>query len=181
MKYYNNILELVGNTPLVKINKLTKGFKATVLGKLESLNPGASVKDRIGISIIEDAERKGDLKPGDIIVEATSGNTGIGLALTAAVKGYKSIIVVSEKVSNEKKAYLKALGAEIVIVPKDAKPDEPEYYINTAIRIASETENAYYANQYGTQANPGIHYRTTGPEIWEATDGKITHLVAGIG
>ena len=181
MKYYNNILELVGNTPLVKINKLTKEFKATVLGKLESLNPGASVKDRIGISIIEDAERKGDLKPGDTIVEATSGNTGIGLALTAAVKGYKSIIVVSEKVSKEKKAYLKALGAEIVIVPKDAKPDEPEYYINTATRITSETKNAYYSNQYGTQSNPGIHYKTTGPEIWEATDGKITHLVAGIG
>jgi cystathionine beta-synthase len=181
MKYYNNVLELVGNTPLIKINKLTKGFKSLVLGKLESFNPGASVKDRVGISIIEDAEKRGKIKPGDIIVEATSGNTGIGLALTAAIKGYKSIIVVSEKVSKEKKAYLKALGAEIVIVSKDAKPDEPEYYINKAKRIAAETENAYYANQYGTQANPDVHYKTTGPEIWEDTDGKITHLIAGIG
>jgi len=181
MKYYNNILEIVGNTPLVKLNKLTKGFKSTVLAKLETQNPGASVKDRIGISIIEDAEKKGDLKPGDTIVEATSGNTGIGLVLTAAIKGYKSIIVVKDSMSIEKKEYLKAFDAEVVEVPKSAKPDEPDYYINTAIRIAEENDNVYYTNQYCAKANPEIHYKTTGPEIWKATDGKITHLVAGIG
>jgi len=181
LKYYNNILEIVGNTPLVKLNKLTRGFKSTVLAKLETQNPGASVKDRIGISIIEDAEKKGNLKPGDTIVEATSGNTGIGLVLTAAIKGYKSIIVVKDSMSKEKKEYLKAFGAEVVVVPQTAKPGEPDYYINTAIRIADENENVYYTNQYCTKANPEIHYKTTGPEIWNATDGKITHLVAGIG
>lgn len=181
MKYYNNILELIGNTPLVKLNKLTAGFKSTVFGKIESLNPGGSVKDRIGKAMIETAEKEGLIKPGGTIVEATSGNTGIGLALTAAVKGYKSIIVVTDKVSTEKQNYLKAFGAEVIVVPKAAKPDSPEYYINKAISISAETPNSFYTGQYTNVMNPGIHYLTTGPEIWEATDGKITHFVAGLG
>jgi len=181
MKYYNNILELIGNTPLVKLNKLTAGFKSTVFGKIESLNPGGSVKDRIGKAMIEAAEKEGLIKPGGTIIEATSGNTGIGLALTAAVKGYKSIIVVTDKVSTEKQNYLKALGAEVIVVPKSAKHDSPEYYINKAKSIAAETPNSFYTGQYTNVMNPGIHYLTTGPEIWEATDGKITHFVAGLG
>ncbi|TRZ51753.1 cysteine synthase family protein [bacterium] len=181
MKYHNNILDLIGGTPLVKINKLTKGLKATVLGKMESLNPGGSVKDRIGKAMIEAAEREGKLKPGGTIVEATSGNTGIGLCLVAAVKGFKSIIVVTDKVSREKQNYLKALGAEVVVVPKFAKRDSPDYYMNKARTIADETPDALYIEQYYNPMNPGIHYATTGPEIWEATEGKITHFVAGLG
>ena len=181
MKYYNNVLELIGKTPLVKLNKLTKGFKATVLGKMESYNPGGSVKDRIGLAMIETAEKEGKLKPGGTIIEATSGNTGIGLALTAAVKGYKSIIVVTDKVSNEKRNYLKALGSEVIVVPKAAPHDSPEYYINKAISIAEKTPDSYYTGQYTNFANPDAHYKTTGPEIWEATEGKITHFVAGLG
>ena len=181
MKFNNNILELIGNTPLIKLNKLTQGFKAPVFAKMESLNPGGSVKDRIGLSMIETAEREGKLKPGGTIIEATSGNTGIGLALAAAVKGYKSIIVVTDKVSIEKRNYLKALGAEIIVVPKAAKHDSPDYYMNRAQTIANETPNSFFTAQYTNPANPGIHYRTTGPEIWEATDGKITHFIAGLG
>ncbi|MCX6162334.1 MAG: cysteine synthase family protein [Ignavibacteriae bacterium] len=181
MNYHNSILDLIGGTPLVKINKLTKGFKSTVLGKMESLNPGGSVKDRIGKAMIEAAELEGKLKPGGIIVEATSGNTGIGLCLAAAVKGYKSIIVVTDKVSKEKQNYLKAFGAEVVVVPKSAKHDSPDYYLNKAQSIADETPDAMYINQYYNHNNPGIHYATTGPEIWTATDGKITHFVAGLG
>jgi cystathionine beta-synthase len=181
MNYYNNVLELIGKTPLVKLNKLTKGFKATVLGKMESYNPGGSVKDRIGLAMIEEAEKDGKLKPGGTIIEATSGNTGIGLALTAAVKGYKSIIVVTDKVSQEKRNYLKALGSEVIVVPKAAPHDSPEYYINKAISIAEKTPNSYYTGQYTNFANPNAHYKTTGPEIWEATEGKITHFVAGLG
>jgi cystathionine beta-synthase len=181
MKYYNNVLELIGNTPLVKLNVLTKGFKATVLGKMENYNPGGSVKDRIGLAMIETAERDGILKPGGTIIEATSGNTGIGLALTAAVKGYKSVIVVTDKVSMEKRNYLKALGAKVIVVPKSAPHDSPEYYINKAQSIAKETPNSFYTGQYINFANPDAHYKTTGPEIWEATDGKITHFVAGLG
>jgi cystathionine beta-synthase len=181
MKYYNSIIELVGNTPLVRINKLTKGFKAQVFAKMESLNPGGSVKDRIGIAMIEDAEKRGLLKPGGTVIEATSGNTGIGLALTAAVKDYKTIFVMTDKVSAEKRRYLKALGADIIICPIDAKPDSPEHYVNTAKRIAADTPNSFFAYQYTNPANPEVHYRTTGPEIWEQTDGKITHLVVSIG
>jgi cystathionine beta-synthase len=181
MKYNNSILELIGNTPLIKLNKLTKGFKASVFAKMESLNPGGSVKDRIGLSMIETAEQDGKLKPGGTIVEATSGNTGIGLALTAAVKGYKSIIVVTDKVSLEKRNYLKALGAEVIVVPKAAKHDSPDYYMNKAQTIANETPNSFFTAQYTNPANPEIHYKTTGPEIWDATDGKITHFVAGLG
>jgi cystathionine beta-synthase len=183
MNIYNNVLELIGNTPLVKINKITEqyGIKAQVYGKMESLNPGYSVKDRIGIAMIEDAEKKGLLKPGGTIIEATSGNTGIGLALVAAVRGYKCIFVMTDKVSVEKRRYLKALGAEIVICPAAAKYGAPDHYLETAKRIAKETPNSFYPDQYSHPANPMAHYKTTGPEIWRDTEGKITHFVAGIG
>src|SRR3989454_1425859 len=181
MQYSEDILGLIGHTPLVKLNRLTRGIKATVLGKMENLNPGFSVKDRIGVSMIEAAEREGILKPGGTIVEAPSGNTGIGLALAAAVKGYKCIFVMTDKASVEKSRYLKALGADVVITPVSAKPGTPDHYVSTAKRIASETPNSFYPDQYSHPANPEAHYRTTGPEIWEQTDGKITHFVAGLG
>ena len=183
MNFYNNIIELIGNTPLVKINNLTEqqNIKATVLAKMESLNPGYSVKDRIGISMIEAAEKEGKLKPGGTIIEATSGNTGIGLALAAAVKGYKCIFSLTEKVSMEKLRYLKGLGADIVVCPAAAELGTPDHYVETAKRIAKETANSFYPDQYSHPANPIAHYRTTGPEIWEATDGKLTHFVSGIG
>jgi len=181
MHYYENILGLIGHTPLVKLNRLTRDIKATVLAKMESLNPGYSVKDRIGISMIEAAEHDGTLKPGGTIVEATSGNTGIGLALAAAVKGYKCIFVMTDKASVEKSRYLKALGADVVITPVSAKPGTPDHYVSTAKRIAAETPNSFYPDQYSNPANPEAHYRTTGPELWEQTEGKITHFVAGLG
>ena len=181
MHYYDNILGLIGRTPLVKLNRMARGIQATVLGKMENLNPGYSVKDRIGVAMIEAAEREGILKPGGTIVEATSGNTGIGLALAAAVKGYKCIFVMTDKSSVEKSRYLKALGADVVITPVSAKPGTPDHYVSTAKRIASETPNSFYPDQYSHPANPEAHYHTTGPEIWEQTDGKITHFVAGIG
>ncbi len=181
MHYYDNVLALIGRTPLVKLNVLTRGLKATVLAKMENLNPGFSVKDRIGVAMIESAEREGKLKPGGTIVEATSGNTGIGLALAAAVKGYKCIFVMTDKASVEKARYLKALGADVVITPVSAKPGTPDHYVSTAQRIAKETPNSFYPDQYSHPANPEAHYRTTGPEIWEQTEGKITHFVAGIG
>jgi len=172
---------LIGKTPLVKLNKMARGIQALVLAKMESLNPGGSVKDRIGISMIDAAERDGRLKPGGTVVEATSGNTGIGLALVCAVRGYKAIFVMTDKCSVEKVRYLKALGADVVVVPVSAKPDSPDHYVNTARRIAKETPNAVMVFQYGNPANPEAHYRTTGPEIWEQTEGKVTHFVAGIG
>ena len=181
MQYYENVIQLVGRTPLVKLNRLAEGLKATVLAKMESLNPGYSVKDRIGISMVEAAERKGALKPGGTIVEATSGNTGIGLALTAAVRGYKCIFVMTDKASVEKVRYLKALGADVVVVPASAKPGTPDHYVQTARRIARETPNSFYPDQYSNPNNPLAHYRTTGPEIWEQTEGKITHFVSGLG
>lgn len=181
MKYYNNILELVGNTPLVKINRLAKGIKAQVFAKIESLNPGGSVKDRIGLAMIEAAEREGRLKPGGTIVEGTSGNTGIGLALVAATKGYKTVFVMTDKAAPEKRSYLRALGAEVIVKPLSAKADSPEHYVNTARRIHEETPNSIFIYQYANPENPGSHYRTTGPEIWRDTDQKITHFVAGIG
>lgn len=181
MHYYDNILGLIGRTPLVKLQRMTRGIKATVLAKMENLNPGYSVKDRIGVAMIEAAEREGLLKPGGTIVEATSGNTGIGLALAAAVKGYKCIFVMTDKASVEKSRYLKALGADVVITPVSAKPGTPDHYVSTAKRIAAETPNSFYPDQYSHPANPEAHYRTTGPEIWEQTEGKITHFVAGLG
>ena len=179
--YYNNILELIGNTPLVRINNLTKGIKATVLAKIEFTNPGGSVKDRVGLAMIEDAERRGLLKPGYTIVEATSGNTGIGLALAGRVKGYRVILVMTDKIGQEKRNYLKALGAEVVIVPKEALPDSPDYYRNKAKTLSEEIPNAINLNQYANSANPLSHYYGTGAEIWNDTDGKITHFVCGVG
>lgn len=183
MKYYNDIIGLIGNTPLVRINNITRQhkIKAQVYAKMESLNPGYSVKDRIGISMIDWAETEGVLKKGGTIIEATSGNTGIGLALVAAVRGYRCIFVLTEKASVEKVRYLKGLGADIVICPATAKPGTPDHYVSTARRIAEETPNSFYPDQYNHPQNPAAHYRTTGPEIWEATEGKITHFVASIG
>jgi len=179
--YYNSILELIGNTPLVKLNNITKDIKATVLAKIEFFNPGGSIKDRVGLAMIEDAERKGLIKSGYTIVEATSGNTGIGLALAGRVKGYKVILVMTDKIGQEKRNYLKALGAEVVIVSKEATPDSPEYYRNKAKSLAQEIPNAINLNQYSNSANPNIHYSTTGAEIWKDTEGKITHFVCGVG
>jgi cystathionine beta-synthase len=181
MEFQENVLGLIGNTPLVKLNRLARDLKAQVFAKMESLNPGYSVKDRIGVAMIEAAEREGILKPGGTVVEATSGNTGIGLALAAAVKGYKCIFVMTDKASVEKSRYLKALGADVVITPVSAKPGTPNHYVSTAKRIAAETPNSFYPDQYSHPANPEAHYRTTGPEIWRQTEGKITHFVAGIG
>ncbi|HST52532.1 MAG TPA: cysteine synthase [Pyrinomonadaceae bacterium] len=181
MNFHANVLQLIGGTPLVRLNRMTEGIRATVLAKMESLNPGYSVKDRIGVSMIEAAEREGTLKPGGTIVEATSGNTGIGLALAAAVKGYRCIFVMTEKASVEKVRYLKALGADVVVVPATAKPGTPEHYVETARRIARETPNSFYPDQYSNPNNPEAHYRTTGPELWEQTGGRITHFVAGLG
>ena len=183
MKFYNDVISLIGNTPLVKINNLAErnGVRAQMFAKMENLNPGFSVKDRIGISMIEAAEKDGTLKRGGTIIEATSGNTGIGLALAAAVKGYKCIFVLTEKASTEKSRYLKSLGADVVICPAAAKPGTPDHYVETARRIASEMPNSFYPDQYNHPANPLAHYRTTGPEIWNDTDGKITHFVSSIG
>src|SRR6267142_2077751 len=181
MQFHENILGLIGRTPLVKLNRLARGVNANVFAKMENLNPGYSVKDRIGIAMIEAAEKEGLLKTGGTIIEATSGNTGIGLALAAAVKGYKCIFVMTDKASVEKSRYLKALGADVVITPVSAKPGTPDHYVSTARRIAAETPNSFYPDQYSHPANPEAHYRTTGPEIWEQTDGKITHFVAGLG
>ncbi|HYN86183.1 MAG TPA: pyridoxal-phosphate dependent enzyme [Pyrinomonadaceae bacterium] len=181
MNFHENVLGLIGRTPLVRLNRLTRGVRAQVFAKMENLNPGYSVKDRIGVAMIEAAEREGTLKPGGTIVEATSGNTGIGLALAASVKGYRCIFVMTDKASAEKVRYLKALGADVVVTPVSAKPGSPDHYVSTAQRIARETPNSFYPNQYAHPANPEAHYRTTGPEIWEATEGKITHFVSGMG
>jgi cystathionine beta-synthase len=181
LKYKNNILEQIGNTPLIKINRINKGLKPQIFAKLESANPGGSVKDRIGYAMIVDAEKRGELSPGGTIIEATSGNTGIGLALTAVVKGYKSIFVVTDKVSEEKINYLKALGSEVIVVSNSVDPEHPEYYVNVAKRLNKEIANSFFAYQYSNPSNPEIHYQTTGPEIWEQTDGKITHFISSIG
>ena len=181
MEFQENVLGLIGNTPLVRLNRLARDVKAQVFAKMENLNPGYSVKDRIGVAMIDAAEREGTLKPGGTVIEATSGNTGIGLALAAAVKGYKCIFVMTDKASVEKSRYLKALGADVVITPVSAKPGTPDHYVSTAKRIAAETPNSFYPDQYSNPANPEAHYRTTGPELWRQTDGKITHFVAGLG
>ena len=181
MQVHENVLGLIGRTPLVRLNRLARGVKANVFAKMENLNPGFSVKDRIGVAMIEAAEREGILKPGGTVIEATSGNTGIGLALAAAVKGYKCIFVMTDKASVEKSRYLKALGSDVVITPVSAKPGTPDHYVSTARRIAAETPNSFYPDQYSNPANPEAHYRTTGPEVWEQTEGKITHFVAGLG
>jgi cystathionine beta-synthase len=178
---YNSILEAIGRTPLVKLNRLTRGAKAHVYAKCDFLNPGGSVKDRIGIAMIDDAERRGLLKPGGTIVEGTSGNTGMGLALLAAVRGYKAIFTMTDKQSREKVDLLKALGAEVIVCPTAVPPDDPRSYHSVAEKLTREIPGAYHPNQYQNPSNPEIHLRTTGPEIWEDTEGRITHLVCGMG
>lgn len=182
MKYYNNIVETIGNTPLVKINKvLGDDFPALVLAKVETTNPGNSVKDRMALKMIEDAEKDGRLKPGGTIIEGTSGNTGMGLALVAIQKGYKCIFVTNSKQSKEKCDILRAVGAEVIVCPTDVKPTDPRSYYSTAKRLTQETENAWYVNQYDNLSNRQAHYESTAPEIWEQTEGKLTHFVAGAG
>ena len=181
MQYANNILETIGNTPLVKLNKITSDVKAVVLAKVESFNPGNSVKDRMALKMIEDAEADGRLKPGGTIVEGTSGNTGMGLALAAIVKGYKLICVSTDKQSKEKFDVLRAVGAEVIVCPTDVAPDDPRSYYSTSKRIGQEIPNAWYVNQYDNPSNAQAHYEQTGPEIWEQTAGKITHFVVGVG
>jgi cystathionine beta-synthase len=178
---YGSVLETIGWTPLIRLNRVTDGVRTPVYGKAEFFNPGGSVKDRIGIAIIEDAERQGTLKPGGVIVEGTSGNTGLGLALAAAIKGYRCIFTMPDKMSAEKVRLLRAFGAEVVITPTAVAPDHPENYVMKAKAIAKQTPNAVLANQFYNQVNPDAHYRSTGPELWEQTSGKITHLVGGAG
>ena len=181
MKYSNHITELIGHTPLVKINNITKGIKGTILAKIESFNPGHSIKDRIGLQLIKDAEKKGLLKRGGTIIEATSGNTGMGLALTAIQRGYKLICTMSDKQSKEKIDILKAMGVKVHVCPTNVAPDHPESYYSVAKKLNSEIPNSFYPNQYDNLSNKKAHYLTTGPEIWEQTKGKITHFVAGVG
>lgn len=175
------ILQSVGRTPLVQLRRVTEGLPARVYAKLDSLNPGGSVKDRVGVAMIAEAERRGWLRPGGTIIEATAGNTGVGLAMAAAVKGYRCIFVLPDKMSSEKVCLLKAYGAEVVITPTNVAPDSPESYNGVADRLAREVPGAWRPNQFTNLANPEIHYRTTGPEIWEQTDGQVTAFVAGIG
>ncbi len=178
---YANILETIAWTPLVRLSRVTQGIKTPVYGKAEFFNPGGSVKDRIGLPMVEDFERSGKLKPGGTIVEGTSGNTGVGLALAAALKGYKCIFTMPDKMSQEKVRLLKAFGAEVIITPTAVPADHPDSYTSMAKRIAEETPNAVLANQFYNQVNPQAHYDTTGPELWEQTEGRITHFVAGAG
>lgn len=179
--WHNNILETIGNTPLVKINRLAKGLKPTILAKIEYANPGGSVKDRIGVAMLEEAERTGKIKPGATIIEWTAGNTGIGLALVCAVKGYKLIAVMPDKVSQEKIDLLRALGAEVVITPTAVKPEDPRSVYSVTEHLAKTIPNSYYPNQFENPCNPDIHCATTGKEIWEQTEGKVTHVVAAMG
>tara|TARA_Y100000034_G_scaffold125539_1_gene175343 strand:+ start:169282 stop:170658 length:1377 start_codon:yes stop_codon:yes gene_type:complete len=181
MDYCNNILETIGNTPLVKLNSITKEIDALVLAKVESFNPGNSVKDRMAVKMVEDAEADGRLKPGGTIIEGTSGNTGMGLALAAIVKGYKCIFVTNDKQSKEKVDILKAVGAEVIVCPTAVEPDDPRSYYSVSKRLGEETPNSWYVNQYDNPSNATAHYEQTGPEIWKQTDGKITHFVVGVG
>ncbi len=181
MQYAHNILETIGNTPLVLLNSITSEIPAKVLAKVESFNPGNSVKDRMAIRMIEAAEASGALKPGGTIVEGTSGNTGMGLALGAIVKGYKLICVSTDKQSKEKFDVLRAVGAQVIVCPTDVPPEHPESYYSVAKRLGEETPNSWYVNQYDNPYNTQAHYEQTGPEIWEQTEGKITHFVVGVG
>jgi cystathionine beta-synthase len=181
MEYAKNILETIGNTPLVKLNVLTKDLPCLVLAKYETFNPGNSTKDRMAVKMIEDAEADGRLKPGGTIIEGTSGNTGMGLALAAIVKGYKMICVISDKQSKEKMDILRAVGSKVVVCPTNVEPDDPKSYYSTSKRLAEETPNSWYVNQYDNPSNALAHYESTGPEIWKQTDGKITHFIVGVG
>jgi len=181
MEYAKNILETIGNTPLVKINKLAETIPALVLAKYETFNPGNSVKDRMAVKMIEDAEADGSLKPGGTIIEGTSGNTGMGLALAAIVKGYKMVCVISDKQSKEKMDILRAVGSKVIVCPTNVEPEDPRSYYSTSKRLAEETPNSWYVNQYDNPSNTKAHYESTGPEIWKQTDGKVTHFVVGVG
>jgi cystathionine beta-synthase len=181
MKVYNNILETIGNTPLVRLNRLTKDIPAQVFAKVETTNPGNSVKDRMAVKMIEDAEKAGLLKPGGTVIEGTSGNTGMGLALACIIKGYKLICVLNDKQSKEKMDILRAVGAEVVVCPTAVEPTDPRSYYSVSRRLATEIPNSWYVNQYDNLSNRTAHYEQTGPEIWEQTDGKITHFVVGVG
>jgi cystathionine beta-synthase len=179
--WYNNILETIGNTPLVKLNKVTAELPCTVLAKVETFNPGHSIKDRMAVKMIEDAEREGKIKPGGTIIEGTSGNTGMGLALAAIVKGYRLICTMPDKQSKEKMDILRAMGAEVVVTPTNVAADDPRSYYSVARRLNQEIPNSFYPNQYDNLSNQVAHYEQTGPEIWAQTEGKITHLVVGVG
>lgn len=179
--WYNNILETIGNTPLVKLNKVTKDIPATVLAKIETTNPGNSIKDRMALKMIEDAEKSGKLKPGGTIIEGTSGNTGMGLAIAAVIKGYKCIFTSTDKQSKEKFDALRAFGAEVIVCPTNVEPDDPRSYYSVSSRLEREVPNSWKPNQYDNLSNSEAHYEQTGPEIWEQTEGKITHLVVGVG
>lgn len=181
MKIHDHILDTIGNTPLVRMNRITRGIRGTLVAKMEAFNPGGSVKDRIAIHMIDAAERDGSLRPGGTIVECTSGNTGLGLALIACVRGYKAVFTMPDKVAEEKSKLLRAFGAEVIICPTAVKPDDPRSYYSVAQKISDESENTFYPNQYFNEWNPHAHYAYTGPEIWQDTDGKVTHFVAGMG
>jgi cystathionine beta-synthase len=181
MKYYNNVLETIGNTPLIKINSITKDIPALVLAKVETTNPGNSIKDRMALKMIEDAEKDGRLKPGGTIIEGTSGNTGMGLAIAAVIKGYKCIFTSTDKQSKEKFDALRAFGAEVFVCPTNVAPEDPASYYSVSSRLVNEIPNSWKPNQYDNPSNAVAHYESTGPEIWEQTDGKITHLVVGVG
>ena len=176
-----SILEAVGSTPLIRLQRIARGIRTPVYGKAENLNPGGSVKDRIGLAIIEGAEQRGDLEPDGVIVEATSGNTGVGLAVAAAIKGYRCIFTIPDKMSSEKIRLLRGFGAEVVVVPTAVPPDHPEYYVEKAKGIVKSTPGAILANQFDNPDNPEAHYRTTGPEIWEQTEGRVTHFTCASG
>lgn len=179
--YFNNVLETIGNTPLIKLNKVASDMPCLVLAKVETFNPGHSIKDRMALKMVQDAEKTGKLQPGGTIIECTSGNTGMGLALAGAVKGYKCIFTTTDKQSKEKVDILKAVGAEVIVCPTDVEPDDPRSYYKTAERLSQEIPNSYWFNQYDNLSNRLAHYESTGPEIWEQTEGKITHLVVGVG
>jgi cystathionine beta-synthase len=181
MDFKKNVLETIGHTPLIRLNKVTAGIKALVLAKVEPFNPGHSIKDRMAVQMIDDAEAQGLLKPGGTIIECTSGNTGMGIALVAAVRGYKCIFTTSDKQSKEKIDMLKALGAEVIVCPTNVTPEDPRSYYSVAERLSKQIPNSYWCNQYDNLSNTKAHYQTTGPEIWKQTDGKITHLVVGVG
>jgi cystathionine beta-synthase len=179
--WYNNILETIGNTPLVKLNNITKDIPATILAKIETTNPGNSIKDRMAVKMIEDAEKSGKLKPGGTIIEGTSGNTGMGLAMAAIIKGYKCIFTTTDKQSKEKVDALRAFGAEVIVCPTNVEPEDPRSYYSVSTRLEREVPNSWKPNQYDNLSNSQAHYEQTGPEIWAQTEGKITHLVVGVG
>lgn len=181
MNYQNNILETIGNTPLVKLNKVATGIPALVLAKVETFNPGHSIKDRMALKMVEDAEKAGKIKPGGTFIECTSGNTGMGIALAACVKGYKCIFTTSDKQSKEKIDLLKAVGADVIVCPTNVEPKDPRSYYSVAEKLSKEIPNSVWLNQYDNPSNAVAHYESTGPEIWDQTDGKITHLIVGVG